>query len=63
MSEEPKRLALIKNQDRYVFCYDQQSKDQLLATFALFAEDDSLNFDAFDASILAEQIEAPSPRS
>jgi len=61
MSDSTKRLALIKNRDRYVFCYDEQSKDQLLATLALFAEDDSLNFDDFDASVLSEQVEIVTP--
>ena len=63
MSDETKRLALIKDGDRYVFCYDEAGKEQLLETFRRYVADESLDFDSFDAAVLGQQIGSVESRS
>lgn len=56
MASPTRKLALIKNQDRYVFCFDEAGVEEMLATLNRFAQDESLDFDAFDAAVLGEQV-------
>jgi len=60
MASENKMLALIKGTTRYVFRYDGSSRAVLVDLLAEFAEDDGLDFDWFDASVLSQQIERDS---
>jgi hypothetical protein len=48
-------LALIKGQERYVFVYDDQSRQSLLDAFRDQAADPRLSFTWFDASVLTEK--------
>ena len=63
MGGETKRLALIKDRDRYVFCYDEAGRKQLLETFRRYCEDESLDFDSLDAAVLGQQIDTVEARS
>ena len=60
MAEPVKMLALIKGSSRYVFRYDSLSRSALVDVLAEFAEDDAIDFDWFDASVLSQQIETGS---
>jgi hypothetical protein len=48
-------LALIKGHERYVFVYDDASRDLLLDTFRDQAADPRLSFSWFDAAVLTDK--------
>jgi len=60
-------LALIKGDERYVFVYDDESREPLLDVFRDKAADPQLSFSWFDASLLTQkareqaQEAAPAP--
>jgi hypothetical protein len=49
-------LALLKNGERYVFLYDDQSVETLLQTLGRYASDPELNFTWYDAAVLSQRI-------
>jgi hypothetical protein len=48
-------LALIKGAERYVYVYDDASRQPLLETFRAQAADAALSLNWFDAAILAQK--------
>jgi hypothetical protein len=48
-------LALVKGAERYVFVYDDASRDALIDVLRDHAADPSLNFSWFDAAVLTEK--------
>jgi hypothetical protein len=48
-------LALIKGQERYIFVYDDTSRDALLDAFRDQAADPALSFSWFDAAVMTER--------
>ncbi len=48
-------LALIKGNERYVFVYDEESRQPLIDTFHEQAADPHLSFNWFDAAVLTEK--------
>jgi hypothetical protein len=48
-------LALIKGEERYVFVYDDDSRQPLLDAFEASAADPELAFTWYDAAILTEK--------
>jgi hypothetical protein len=48
-------LALIKGNERYVFVYDDDSRQPLLDAFRAHAADPELSFNWFDAAVLTEK--------
>lgn len=49
-------LALVKNEERYVFLYDDTSIDQLLQTLGQYASDPDLSFSWYDAAVLSQRV-------
>jgi hypothetical protein len=49
-------LALVKNSERYVFLYDDDSADSLLQTLGKFAADMDLSFTWYDAALLSQKV-------
>lgn len=49
-------LALLKNGERYVFLYDDQSVEALLQTLGRYASDPELNFTWYDAAVLSQRV-------
>lgn len=49
-------LALVKNSERYVFLYDDDSADDLLQTLGKFAADMELSFTWYDAALLSQKV-------
>jgi hypothetical protein len=49
-------LALIKESERYVFLYDDQSSGALLQTLGRFAADAELSFSWYDAAVLSQKV-------
>jgi hypothetical protein len=60
-------LALIKGNERYVFVYDDESRDALVEVLRNQAAEPRLTFSWFDAGVLTQKVreqakcEAPSP--
>jgi hypothetical protein len=48
-------LALLKGQERYVFVYDDVSRDALLDAFRDLAADPAMTFNWFDAAVLTDK--------
>ena len=67
MTREFNVLALIKGDERYVFVYDDASRDSLIDAFRDHAAEPGLSFTWFDAAILTEKARAqasePTPSS
>ena len=49
-------LALVKDGERYVFLYDNESMPQLLQTLGRYAADPELNFTWYDAAVLSQKV-------
>ena len=49
-------IALVKDGERYVFLYDDESGAQLLQTFGRYAADPELNFSWYDAAVLSQRV-------
>jgi hypothetical protein len=48
-------LALVKDSERYIFLYDEESSDTLLQTLGRFAADKDLSFTWYDAAVLIQK--------
>jgi hypothetical protein len=48
-------LALIKGSERYVFVYDEQSREPLLELFRAQAANPELSLNWFDAAVLTQK--------
>ncbi len=55
MRNEYNVLALIKGEDRYVFVYDDASRQALIDTLRDQASDPRLSLNWFDAAVLTEK--------
>ena len=55
MRREFNVLALIKGRERYVFVYDDVSRDALLDAFRDLAADPAMSFSWFDAAVLTDK--------
>ena len=51
-----KELTLLKEQEKFLFRYEQGDEEQLLDSFVDMASDRSNNFDWFDAAVLSFQL-------
>ena len=49
-------LALVKNSERYIFLYDDESIDYLLQTLGKYASDKDLIFNWYDAAVLSQKV-------
>ena len=49
-------LALVRDEHRFVFLYDDNSIDTVLATLSEYANDPELEFTWYDAAMLAQRI-------
>ncbi len=58
MAREVNVLALVKEDQRYVFLYDDASHDELLQTFGRYASDPELNFSWYDAAVMSQRVRA-----
>lgn len=56
MSRAVNVLALVRDGQRYVFLYDDNSVDQVLTKIAEFAEDSELDFTWYDAAMLSDRV-------
>ena len=56
MSHNLNVLALVKDGERYVFTYDDNSVPELLQTLGRYAADPELNFSWYDAAMLSQRV-------
>ncbi|HTI49577.1 MAG TPA: hypothetical protein VL475_01445 [Planctomycetaceae bacterium] len=49
-------VALVKDSERYIFLYDNESTSTLLQTLGRFAGDPELNFSWYDAAVLSQRV-------
>lgn len=49
-------LALVKEDERYVFLYDDESAATLLQTFGRYAADMEMSFSWYDAAVLSQKV-------
>ena len=72
MAHELNILALLKGEERYIFVFDDDSRQSLIDAFRDHAADPRLSFNWFDAAVLtdkaraqaaeAEAVELPPPK-
>lgn len=55
MRREYNILALVKGAERYVFVYEDESRDTLVDALRDHAADPRLNFNWFDAAVLTQK--------
>jgi hypothetical protein len=55
VSQEYNVLALVKGEERYVYVYDDESRNPLLEVFQEQAADPALSLNYFDAAVLTEK--------
>ncbi len=56
MSRAVNVLALVRDGQRYVFLYDDNSVETVLEKLADFAADPELDFTWYDASVLSQRV-------
>ena len=49
-------VALVKDTERYVFLYDDESASALMQTLGRFAGDPELSFSWYDAAVLSQKV-------
>jgi hypothetical protein len=49
-------VALVKDGQRYVFVFDENSISQLMQMLGRYASDPELNFNWYDAALLSQKI-------
>ena len=49
-------LALVKDSERYVFLYDDESDADLLQQMGRYASDKELSFTWYDAAVLSQKV-------
>ena len=56
MQSEMNVLALVKNSERYVFLYDDDSTESVLQKMGQYAADVELSFSWYDAAVLSQKV-------
>ena len=49
-------LALVKGNERYIFLYADDQRDELKRTFGRFAANPELTFTWYDAAVLSKKV-------
>jgi len=49
-------VALVKDTERYIFLYDNDSAPALMQTLGRFAGDPDLSFSWYDAAVLSQKV-------
>ena len=56
MDREINVLALVKGEERFIFLFDDQNRDETLRQLSRFAADPELDFSWYDAAMLSRKI-------
>jgi hypothetical protein len=54
-------IALVKGEERYVFLFDDDSREETLRALARHAANPELSFSWYDAAVLADKIRQTAP--
>ena len=49
-------LALVKETEKYIFLYDDNSPTELLQQLGKYASDETLSFTWYDAAVLSQKV-------
>jgi hypothetical protein len=55
-------IALVKGEERYVFLYDDDSREEALRSIGRHAANPELSFSWYDAAVLGQKIRQNAPR-
>ena len=55
-------IALVKGEERYVFLFDDDSRDAAIRALGRHAANPELNFSWYDAAVLAQKVRQSAPR-
>jgi len=58
MAQAVNVLALVRGEHRFVFLYNDNGIDTMLATLSEYASDPELDFTWHDAAVMAQQVRA-----
>ena len=56
-------IALVKGSERYVFLYDDESREETLKALGRYAANPDLSFSWYDASVLGQKVRQARPVS
>lgn len=56
METEVNVLALVKGEEKFIFLFDDENKDETLRQLARFAANPDLDFSWYDAAMLSRKI-------
>ena len=56
-------IALVKGGERYVFLYDDDSREHALRTLSRQAADPALSFSWYDAAVLGQKVRGNTPQT
>ena len=56
MDTEVNVLALVKGEEKFIFLFDDENRDETLRQLARFAADPELDFSWYDAAMLSRKI-------
>lgn len=56
MKQQMNVVALVKDEERYVFLYDDVSSSQMLQTLGQYAADKELSFTWYDAAVMSQKV-------
>lgn len=62
MDDDINVLALVKGAERYVFLYDDISREETLQVLGRFASNPGLSLTWYDAAVLSQKIRQPSQK-
>jgi len=55
-------IALVKGGERYVFLYDDESRDEAIRVLGQHAANPELSFSWYDAAVLGDKVRQNTPR-
>ena len=55
-------IALVKGGERYVFLYDDESRDEAIRVLGRHAASPELSFSWYDAAVLSDKVRQNTPR-
>ena len=61
MDTEINVLALVKGEEKFLFMFDDDNRDETLRQLARFAADPELDFSWYDAAMLSQKIRDACP--
>ena len=56
MSNDINILALAKGEERYIFLYNEQSRNETLRTLGRYASNSELSFSWYDAAVMSQKV-------